>query len=186
MFGLFRKRSASAPPLPSGVGGTPRKHHLHFTHDFIPQGAAGEKSSAFVPALANAAQQQALGLLWTKFGEQIVSAKELVAPAGLEAHVFRIAGHVAILFIFPAVAAPGESIAGVLVVGPVSTWPPPEGVQLPSRYFVMDRGSEKETRIQEWSAAGYRDCGPGPAADAIGDFSDAVLHKICGLPEEGE
>ncbi|MEI2679226.1 MAG: hypothetical protein V9G29_16040 [Burkholderiaceae bacterium] len=107
MFGFSRKRAASPPPLPSAAGGAPRKHHLHFTHDFIPQGAAGEKGSAFVPALTTAAQRQGLGLLWTKFGEQIVSSKELVSPAGLEAHVFRIAGHVAVLFIFPSAADSG-------------------------------------------------------------------------------
>jgi len=172
--------------MESAVGGTPRKHHLHFTHDFIPQGAAGEKGGAFLPVLATAAQRQGLGLLWTKFGEQIVSKKELVPPVGFEAHVFRIAGHIAILFIFPAPVAAGESIAGILVAGPLSTWPPADGASVPFRYFVMDHVSPKETRIHEWSASGYTDRSPGPAPDAVTDFSDLVLHRICGFPEEDE
>lgn len=181
MFGFFRKPSPpSGPTSPAQL----RKHHYHFTHAFVPQGASGEKSGAFLPALAAAAQHQNLGLLWTKFGEQLVSSKELVSPAGLEGHVFRIAGHVAILFIFPAPTAPGESISGVLVAGPLSTWPPAVGTSLPFRYFVLDRAFAAETRVQEWSPTGYRDHGPGPAPEAVTEFSDRVLSRLCGLPEE--
>lgn len=183
MFGFFRKPSPpSEPTSPAQL----RKHHYHFTHAFIPQGASGEQAGAFIPAMITAAQRQAVGDLWTKFGAEIVPASELVPPVGLEAHIFRLASHVACLFIFPQALQPDESVAALLLAGPLQAWPENPATKIPFRYFVLDRVTDQETRIREWSPEGYRTWGSGPAQDAVIEFSDVVLHRICGFPEEKE
>jgi hypothetical protein len=168
--------SAVPPPIPK----PPRAQHRFFSHEFLPQGFTDADRGKFLGYLFHKDLKGMMRAGWTAIGKEHFGAAAIPAT-DLEAWVFKHESRIFGLFQFPPTVTTGESIAAVVVTGPVASSAPEQLSQTPVRYFILERASGTSTTVLEYSAAGFTAVRSGPMlGSGPSAFSDVVMEIVFG------
>jgi hypothetical protein len=158
----------------------PRQVHHAFTHENIPASfILASNRGQYLKGLFGKELKEIMRQSWRQVAGEVGEDPSLADQLDLTA--FRNDPYFCVCWEFPPPKYAGESVLGLLVVGPIGEFKSINWDSIPVRYFILERDAGPTTRLLEWSTKGYQLIGMGPVlGEPTTMFTDMVFEQVMG------